>query len=155
MLGEGIYRLLRTSTTNFPAILDSLSVADPYNADIAIIIDRTAPIGTNVTYSGLKQSIGSKGNFLIPNNVCSDLVSSSSDKMSIVSMNFVANDGQGFSCPAPSKLSSAYCQAPMIRGPPLPLLLAVVCADEAGNTAQGFVSIPIAAEGMFVYLFFL
>lgn len=149
MLGEGTYVLKRASTAAFAAITDAQGVSDPYNADVVVIIDRTPPVAANVSYppTGAPQAVGGVGNFLIPAGICTDAVSTQSAQIAVTKVAFVGGDGQGYSCATPAPLSAAYCQAPAVRGPPQELLLAVTCADEAGNTAVGYATVPIVTEG--------
>jgi hypothetical protein len=147
MLGEGSYVLRRAPLAAFPAVVDAYGAADPYNADVVVIIDRTPPTPGNVTYAGAAQAVGGAGNFLLPAGVCADAVSSSPALLAVVDVGFVASDGLGYYCPTPAPLAGAHCQAPTVRGPAQDLFPAVTCADEAGNPAVGFVTVPIVAAG--------
>ena len=139
--------LRRAPLSAFPAVVDAQGVPDPYNADVVVIIDRTPPAPANATYAGAAQAVGGAGNFLVPAGVCADAVSSSPALLAVVRVDFVASDGLGYHCPVPAPLAGAHCLAPTVRGPAQDLVLAVTCADEAGNSAVGYVTVPIVAAG--------
>ena len=147
MLGEGTYLLERAPLAAFPATQDYWGVADPHNPDVLFIIDRTLPTPANATYAGAAQAVGAPGNFLLPQTLCSDAVSSDASLITLVATRFLGGDGQGYACAAPVPLSGAYCRAPIVRGPPQSLLIEVACADEAGNVAVAFATVPIVAAG--------
>lgn len=139
-LSEGTYRLNRKTAT-------PTRFSDGTNNDvmrnIVIIVDRTAPGGRNATWTGTAQSVGGVGKVALPTTMFWDAVSNVSSQITVMSTRFIGSDGLGFYCPTPVPLNAAFCYATKVRGPSGTVLVEVVAADEAGNQAVGFFTIPV------------
>lgn len=145
-LSEGVYKLRRNASVDV-----SVSSAADVKRNIVIIIDRTAPVGSNATWTGSAQSVGGVGQVAIPASMFWDKVSNQTRQMTVISTRFIGSDGLGFYCPTPVPLNTAFCFATSIRGPSGNVLVEVTAADEAGNQAVAFLTIPIspACESFF------
>lgn len=139
-LSEGTYKLRRTAAH---VSINSGAAANDVKRNIVIIVDRTAPVGTNATWTGSAQSVGGVGKVAFPATMFWDSVSNVSSQITVMSTRFIGSDGLGFYCPTPVPLNAAFCYATKIRGPSGTVLVEVVAADEAGNQAVGFFTISV------------
>jgi hypothetical protein len=140
-LSEGSYKLITAGAT----ISDKASSGTAaLNRDIWLIIDRTPPVATNITWSGTAQVVGyTSVTLAVPNTMFSDSISTDPSWLTVVKTRFIGSDGQGYYCPAGTAYSALKCYASTVRGPAGNVILEVTVADEAGNEASAWFTIPI------------
>jgi hypothetical protein len=141
-LSEGSYKLIRDTSIPIPDKASSGTAA--VDRDIWLIIDRTPPVATNITWSGTAQVVGKTSVTLaVPNTMFSDTISTDPSWLTVVKTRFIGSDGQGYYCPAGTAYSALKCYASSVRGPAGNVILEVTVADEAGNEASAWFTIPV------------
>jgi hypothetical protein len=145
-LSEGTYVFRRetNAATVAAQLMDAAGTpVDAVRRDVVLIIDRTPPVAANATFSGAMQTIGKPGDVAIPSSMFSDKISSDSSWLTVVRTKFIGSEGQGFSCPTGGRFDQAACTATTIRGPAGNVVVEITVADEAGNEAVAWLTIPV------------
>lgn len=118
-------------------------VSEWVRPNLAIIIDRTAPVGSPVRFTGAVPYIGATGTVTLPTTLFSDTVSSP-NQIKITSV--AADDMHGFALVPGVQGSAQLVAASPVIGPAGDVVFTVTGQDEAGNTATAKLTVTLYSK---------
>lgn len=144
ILPEGTFVFNRLSSV---ALTDSASNTEVAKRSVIVVIDRTAPVGSNQTYtvsaSNPTQYIGGAGNVLLPSNLFTDETSTSASQIRILAVTPLGGESLGYVATAPAPLSTCRLVAKTLVGSPSTITFRVLGEDEAGNQAVAYFTVSV------------